>query len=243
MSSAPGAGRLPRIGITTSSAGPSTPAAQRCAAAIEAAGGAVVWITPGDIRAVEDAAAVLAALDGLLLSGGKDIPPSMYGETLIPDVGVEPDADRYEVEVPLARAALAARLPVLGICGGLQAINVAAGGSLYQDLSLIDVSPAAHKIPGTMVAHPVRVMPHGRLANLMAQTAVEVNSSHHQAVKAAGAGVVVTAQAPDGVVEAIEAPALRFVIGVQWHPERMVETDPRQRRLFDALIHAAQQRE
>lgn len=226
----------PRIGVTTND--PTTQTARRYAAAVEAAGGKPAWITPADLRAAGDAGTVLRTLDGLLLSGGRDIDPRMYGEVLIPGIGVDVDATRYEVEVPLARTALEEDMPVLGICGGMQCLNVASGGSLHQDLSLIRVDPASHKVSGEMVYHIVRVVSASLLAHVVNGEDLQVNSSHHQAVKRPGKGAAVTASAADGVIETIEFPASRFAIGVEWHPERMPD-DERQRRLFLALIAAA----
>ncbi len=230
-----GVNDAPRIGITTPDS--STKSAQRYAAAVEAAGGTPAWITPDDLRAAKDPRDVLRTIDALLLSGGRDVDPQMYGETVIPGIGVDVDRRRYEVEVPLARAALETNVPVLGICGGMQALNVASDGSLYQDLSLAGVDAGSHHAK-EILYHPVRTIPGSRVAQILQREEAPVNSSHHQAVKRPGKGAVVTASAPDGVIETIEFPANRFALGVQWHPERMPE-DPRQRRLFESLVGAA----
>lgn len=229
----------PSIGITTND--PATQTARRYAAAVEAAGGAPVWITPADLRAAGEQGA-LRNIDALLLSGGRDIDPRMYAESITPGLDVDVDANRYEVEIPLGRAVLEERMPVLGICGGMQVLNVAAGGSLYQDVSLLGINPAVHKVKGRDVFHDIRVVPGSRLAEIMkldqADFVIRVNSAHHQAVKQPGRGAIITAAAPDGVIEAIEFPGATFAIGVEWHPERMPD-DESQRQLFRSLVSAA----
>jgi len=225
----------PRIGITTND--PATQTARRYAAAVEAAGGVPVWITPADLRAAgEDGA--LRNIDALLLSGGRDIDPRLYSESITPGLDVDVDANRYEAEIPLGRAVLEERMPVLGICGGMQVLNVAAGGSLYQDVSLLGINPAVHKVKGRDVFHDIRIVPGSRLAEILGRSELSVNSAHHQAVKQPGRGVIITAAAPDGVIEAIEFPGATFAIGVEWHPERMPD-DESQRQLFCSLVSAA----
>lgn len=253
----------PRIGITAND--PGTRSARRYAAAVEAAGGVVYWITPADLRAAGERAA-LRRIDALLLSGGRDIDPQMYSESITPGLDVDVDTNRYEVEIPLGRAVLEERMPVLGICGGMQVLNVASGGSLYQDVSLLGIDPAAHRIEGKDVFHDIRIVPGSRLAEIMKlgvhrvsrvrrvprvsdstdptdsidqeDFVIRVNSAHHQAVKQPGRGAVITAAAPDGVIEAIEFPSASFAIGVEWHPERMPD-DESQRQLFSSLVSSA----
>jgi len=225
----------PRIGITTND--PATQTARRYAAAVEAAGGAPVWITPADLRAAGEHGA-LRNIDALLLSGGRDIDPRLYSESITPGLDVDVDANRYEAEIPLGRAVLEERMPVLGICGGMQVLNVAAGGSLYQDVSLLGINPAVHKVKGRDVFHDIRIVPGSRLAEILGRSELSVNSAHHQAVKQPGRGAIITAAAPDGVIEAIEFPGATFAIGVEWHPERMPD-DESQRQLFRSLVSAA----
>jgi len=225
----------PRIGITAID--PSTQSARGYATAVEAAGGAVHWITPADLRAAGERAA-LRGIDALLLSGGRDIDPRMYSESITPGLEVDVDTNRYEVEIPLGRAVLEERMPVLGICGGMQVLNVASGGSLYQDVSLLGIDPAAHRVEGKDVFHDIRIVPGSRLAEIVGRRELRVNSAHHQAVKQPGRGAVITAAAPDGVIEAIEFPGVSFAIGVEWHPERMPD-DESQRQLFRSLVSAA----
>jgi len=236
----------PRVGITTS-AGSATPKRQPYAAAVVAAGGEPVWLEPPAVLAAGDPKGMLATIDALLLAGGKDIDPRYYGESILPGAGIEIDAERDAAEMLITRAALAAEMPILGICRGIQTLNVAAGGSLHQDLAVLGLDPAVHMQdkgrPSWEPAHPVAAERDSRLSSLLNGSRSEVNSFHHQAVKDVAPGFVVTARAPDGVIETIEHPDRPFVLGVQWHPERMVDRHARQRKLFEALIEAARQHE
>lgn len=236
----------PRIGITTTAGGAERPAYRAYAAAVDAAGGETVWLDP-TVLAGTDPQQILRGLDGVLFSGGVDVDPRAFGEEIVPDAGVEIDPPRDALELPLARAAMAAGLPVLGICRGVQVLAVAAGGSLHQDLALLGRPRAAHQqreagTDETRTAHEVAVSPGTRLAAVVGPGRREVNSFHHQAVRDVPAGFVVSARASDGVVEALEDPRHPFLLGVQWHPERMVECDPAQRRLFAAFVEAARAR-
>jgi putative glutamine amidotransferase len=240
---------LPIIGITgrTEQAArlPSPPlfaVAQVYVRAVELGGGAPLIVPPH----LEEAGlrAIFERLDGLLLSGGGDIKPALFGEedsNLLWQV----DEQRDRAELALARWALAERLPLLAICRGIQMLNVAAGGTLVQDISTQVPGALSHSTvfrPLSQIAHTVEVAAGSRLAGLVGAGEVEVNSAHHQAVKSVGAGLVVTARAPDGIVEGLEAPAHPFCVGVQWHPEVMAENYPEMRRLFAGLIEAAQAR-
>lgn len=236
----------PRIGIATRQGGSATETGRLYAEAVEAAGGEVVWLEP-DAAAGTDPAEILRDVDALLLSGGVDPDPRLYGEEQIDGARVEIDPARDAAELPLIRAALDADVPMLGICRGIQMVNVAAGGSLYQDLALIGLPPELHQqnLAGKGwkdLAHPVRIEPESGLGALLEAARTEVNSFHHQAVKRPAEGFVVSARSPEGVVEALEHPGRRFVVAVQWHPERMVDRHPAQRRLFAALIDAARHR-
>jgi putative glutamine amidotransferase len=189
-----------------------------------AASGALPVIIP--LGLPEDALADLfARLDGLCLAGGVDVDPAHFGEARHPALG-HVDAPRDATELTLARWALAADLPTFGICRGIQLLNVAAGGSLYQDL------PAQHPV------HAIRVAQDSRLAALLGTGEIMTNSFHHQAVKEVAAGFTASAWTSDGVVEGIEAPGHRFALGVQWHPEGMFTTDPLARELFAAFVAA-----
>ena len=190
---------------------------------------------------------LLAELDGVLLTGGGDVDPVLYGEPRHPTVyDAEPGRDEFEID--LARRAMAADLPVLAICRGSQVLNVAAGGTLVQDIPSTVDTDLSHTIdvPKDAVAHDVRVAA-GSILERALGAAIDsghtcrVNSRHHQSVGRLGTQLVATATADDGVIEGIEAPAARFCVGVQWHPEnfwRTGEFAP----LFDAFVAAARER-
>jgi putative glutamine amidotransferase len=196
--------------------------------AIEAAGGMPVVLPP-----LGDAAAFAERLDGICLSGGPDLDPEAYGATeRHPELGpTEPGLDAFELE--LARAADASGLPLLGICRGAQALNVARGGTLHQHL------PGHRQTePATATTHTVHVEPGSRLAQVAGTDVLRVNSFHHQAVDVLGRGLQAVAHAADGIVEAVEDPGPRLVLAVQWHAE-CLSGHPRHRALFDALVEAA----
>jgi putative glutamine amidotransferase len=200
--------------------------------------GAVPVVLPP--LAIELVPALLEPLAGVCLSGGPDIDPSAYGAERSPDLGpVEPDLDAFELAV--ARHADAAGLPILGICRGAQALNVARGGSLHQHLPGIADGSVDHRqtASGTKVTHDVAVEPGSRLARALGADALSVNSFHHQAVERLGEGLRAVAWAPDGTVEGIEGADGRFVLGVQWHAETLDEVERPQARLFTALVEAA----
>jgi putative glutamine amidotransferase len=196
--------------------------------AIEAAGGMPVVLPP-----LGDAEELLDRLDGVCLSGGPDLDPDAYGavERHVELGPTEPSLDAFELA--LARAADARGIPVLGICRGAQALNVARGGTLHQHV------PAHRQTePATATTHSVVVEAGSRLAQLLGTRPLRVNSFHHQAVDALGHGLRAVAHAADGTIEAIEAPGARFLLGVQWHAEGLVAA-PRHRVLFEALVVAA----
>ncbi|MDI3317660.1 MAG: asparaginase [Bacillota bacterium] len=232
----------PRIGIPAGRADASADAAFHVGAdyvrAVEAAGGLPVLLPAGEGPVLPEEA--LRGVDGLLLAGGGDVAPGLYGEQPHPRLGpVEPDRDRWELA--LARRALAAGLPVLGICRGIQVLNVADGGTLYQDLEaqLPDALQHAQKAPRWHRSHPVRIEPESLLARLVGAGELAVNSFHHQAVREVAPGWRVTAVAPDGVVEAMERPDLPFALGIQFHAENLVAREPRFLRIFQGLVEAA----
>lgn len=181
----------------------------------------------------ETAAALIDRLDGLVITGGAfDIDPALYGEgETHPAVSLK--TLRTRAERALLKAALARDLPVLGICGGEQLLAVALGGTLIQHIP--DAIPEALAHEGHEPGHEVRLVPGTRLAAITGRSVMRVNSSHHQAVRSPGRGVI-NARAPDGVIEGIEDPARRFCLGVQWHPEFF--TDPADRLIFEAFIAA-----
>jgi putative glutamine amidotransferase len=198
--------------------------------AIDAAGGVPVVLPPVGLEVVST---LLARLDGICLSGGPDLDPETYGaRTRHVGLGpTEPTLDAFELA--LAHAADAAGLPLLGVCRGAQAMNVARGGTLHQHI-------AGHRQSTTsnLGAHHVTVAPDSRLAEIAGAGALEVNSFHHQAVEVAGAGLRAVAHAPDGTIEAIEDGTRDMFLGVQWHVETLADR-PEHGALFAALVEAA----
>ncbi len=204
--------------------------------AIEAAGGLPVVMPPLDLAAVEP---LLDRLSGICLSGGPDLDPSAYDERSHPELGpVEPDLDRFELE--LARRADARGLPILAVCRGAQAVNVARGGSLHQHLPDRPGVTLEHRQskPGAVVTHGVTIAEGSKLARTMRRRRARVNSFHHQAANRLGSGLHAVAWSSDGVIEGIEAPAREFLIGVQWHAECLVDR-PEHAALFEGLVAAA----
>ena len=185
-----------------------------------------------------------AELDGLLLTGGGDIDPALFGEAPHPTLyDVAPIRDSFEATA--ARWALERGVPLLCVCRGVQVLNVALGGSLYQDVATDPGTQLEHsqKGPRNEPSHKVTVTPGSRLAEVMGADEVEVNSMHHQAIKRLGDGLRDVAWAPDGIIEGVEMPGdERFVVGVQWHPEELVGRDQAARNLFDAVVEAARRR-
>lgn len=182
----------------------------------------------------------LETIDGLILTGGADIHPSFYRQSVLERCGeIDEARDRFEVE--LTHATRGRDLPFLGICRGLQVLNVALGGSLYQDLSYRAGTDPAHMSPRDRrgePAHPVAITPGSRLAHIIGAREVPVTSTHHQVIRDLAPDLAVSAIATDGVIEAIEG-AGRFLLAVQWHPERMANRHPEQLALFRSLIQAA----
>ncbi len=193
--------------------------------------------------AIADAEAALTGVDGLVLTGGGDIHPRFYGESPHPTFSAaEPGRDEFELA--LARLAIDRGLPLLAICRGVQVLNVAAGGSLVQDIETEVPGALVHRVDATpsTIAHEVWVASGSKLAAMLAdrieEDALLVNSRHHQAVKKLAPGFVASATAPDGVIEAIERPDLPFCVGVQWHPENFWRTGEF-RALFEGLLKQA----
>ena len=183
-------------------------------------------------------------LDGLLLAGGVDLDPASFGEAAHPALG-RTDPARDAVELRLARWAIADRKPVLGLCRGHQVLNVALGGTLWQDIAAQvpgaikhDYFPTAGH-PRDFLAHEVSLTPGSRLQDTFGAGRVAVNSMHHQAVKALAPALRASAHATDGLIEALEGDADHFLVGVQWHPEVFEPGDPATHRLFQAFIAAA----
>jgi len=185
--------------------------------------------------------AIYERLDGIVLPGGADIAPQEYGERPIGDLNVV-EAARDRTELTLARWAFADDLPTLGICRGQQVLNVALGGSLWQDLRHQGVTQVEHSDADgrarTAMIHRVRLDPDSRLAQLIDETDIEVNSLHHQAVKTVAPQLKVVGKSEDGVIESLESYDRRFLIAVQWHPEE-IDDLPWVKRLFAGLARAA----
>lgn len=246
-----GHARRPSIAITPDVSTPSPEAPfpryelkTAYADAVFRAGGLPFIVPFTDDRSVIDL--FLDRVSGLVVTGGAfDVPPELYGEA--PKEGLGPlKPERTQFELALLRAALQRRLPVLGVCGGMQLLNVAFGGTLHQDIARELPEAKAHeqKHDRTQPQHPVEVRDHSALADCVGgKGQLMVNSTHHQAVKTVGTGLVVSATAPDGVIEALEVPAKdQFVVGVQWHPELMVDTVPPHLGLYKALVARARDR-
>lgn len=208
--------------------------------ALEAAGAVPMVIPPLPEEAIGP---LLDRLDGVCLSGGPDLDPATYDAEPHPHLGpTEPDLDRFELSA--ARCADARELPILSICRGTQALNVARGGSLHQHLP--EVSPEfAHRqsAPGNQTSHDIDIEPGSRLATALGDDEVQVpdvldvNSFHHQAIDRLGDGLKVVARAPDGTIEAVEDPEHPFTIGVQWHAETLVHR-PYEAALFRHFVEA-----
>ena len=186
----------------------------------------------------ENAAELVKELDGIVLAGGFDCDPGVYGETPHETVEVMDDR-RQQNDMSLARLARERNIPTLGICLGLQMMNVAAGGSLVQDINSEMETEILHESdPAARVRHDVTVEPGTKLAAMLPARKLNVNSSHHQAVKNVGAGLHVTAKAPDGIIEGLEDPKHPFYVGVQWHPEDMPGENSAA-AIFGAFVEAA----
>lgn len=214
-----------------------------------------LWMLPGYMEGVtqagglplmlpltDDAVALdqLSALcDGFLLTGGHDVSPALYGEHPLPVCGdTSPQRDR--MELGLLHRAMALDKPVLGICRGIQFVNAALGGTLWQDLPSHHPSEVCHRQapPYDAPAHTVAVLPDTPLSRLLKTDTLAVNSYHHQAVRDLAAPLEAMALAPDGLIEAVWHPGQRFLWAVQWHPEFSFRSDPAARAVFRAFVEA-----
>lgn len=206
--------------------------------AVLKAGGMPV-ILPG-ASGITGVASYLAAIKGILLAGGGDVDPAYFGEEPEPGLGeITPDRDRFEIM--LVKAALRRKLPVLGICRGIQVLNVACGGTVIQHIPREVIKPLKHSqnAPRWYPTHNVFIEKPSLLRQIVKTGSLQVNSFHHQAIKDPAPGFVVSGFGSDGVIEALENAKYPFVLGVQWHPECMIEKDPKSRLLFSAFINAA----
>ncbi len=209
-------------------------------AGVVEAGGVPVVLPP----IAEVAEEMARRVDGLLLTGGSDLHPDYYGEEPHPELG-ETIPERDAFEMAYVRHALEQGVPVFGICRGLQVLNVALGGTLYQDLpSQLENGSIAHRqqMPKWQWTHEVEVDPGSHVAKVMETTGLRVNSYHHQAIKDLAEPLAAVAHASDGVIEAVEARDLskRWIVGVQWHAEAMRDAGPEHRNLFKAHVAAAE---
>jgi putative glutamine amidotransferase len=181
----------------------------------------------------------ISSIDGLLLTGGGDLRPKHYGQNPHSKLGpTTRDRDNFEFEA--FGLALKDRLPILGICRGLQVLNVAMGGTLYQDLTCLNRSTLRHADPHqtTKVFHKVKIEKGSKLYKIVGEAEIGTNSSHHQVIDRLGTGLKAVAWAPDGLIEAIEHSRYDFVIGVQWHPEGIMKRRHSQ-RIFEAFVKKA----
>ena len=183
--------------------------------------------------------ALLSRIDGLLLSGGPDIDPKLYGEEIIPQCG-EISALRDAVEIGLFLKAMDIDLPVLGICRGIQVMNVALGGTLYQDIETQLEGAVKHPCYDTPrdKVHEVTVIENSLIHRIAGLKRFSVNSRHHQGVKRLGHGLVATAYSKDGLIEAVDYPQAKFVTAIQWHPESLSDRFPEAQGIFNAFAEA-----
>lgn len=230
----------PRIGITTYRESASWGAWQQpadllsteYADAVRAAGGAVVLLPPGSSQALGDAEAVLGGVHGLLVAGGADVDPARYGQSRQPNTDA-PRTTRDEWEFALIRTAIDAGIPLFGVCRGLQVLNVVLGGTLFQHLPDVVGTTLHCSAVGHFSSHRVRSADESYTATVIGAQA-DVPTHHHQAIDQLAPGLVATAWADDGIVEAVELPGKGWVLGVQWHPE--VDGGS---ALFEAFVTAA----
>lgn len=238
--------RFPVVGITTLVTGagdegrpPRICQNQSYIRALSRAGAAPLLIPHLTDRAARRA--LYDLLDGLLLPGGGDVDPARYGQPPHEKSG-NIDLERDEVELTLARWAVDEGKPLLAICRGIQVLNVALGGSLYQDIEAQVPGGGKHDWypdhPRDLRPHPVAIAAGSRLARILGATEQEVNSLHHQALRDIAPGLTVVAHAPDGIVEAAEIGDHPFALAIQWHPEELAPADPRAQALFDTFVAA-----
>lgn len=234
----------PLIGLTTSrihhkNGLPTFRVNQSYTKSITVAGGSPINI-PLDLSN-NDLDALLARLDGILFTGGYDIDPQKYGSQPHPKAQ-HIDHRRDEIEIHLVQAIVEEGKPFLGICRGLQVINVALGGSLYEDLPEQfpgDIHHDNHDKPRNYLAHAVKLEKDSRLAHILKSNQAQVNSLHHQGVRKLASHLHPTALTSDGLIEAIELPETRFGLAVQWHPEELQEYEA-MRRLFQVFVQSCQ---
>jgi len=236
---------IPIIGITgTSCRGKHklmmAAVAIRYVEAVRRAGGLPLVIPPDTPK--EHIPALFSRIDGLVLSGGGDVSPSLYGGENSATVH-EVNPQRDILEIALTQAAVERGLPFLGICRGIQVVNVALGGDLYTDIGIQTSVTEKHNRDSTnertLLAHKVEIAPESKLAQILGGTEFEVNSLHHQSIRKIANRLKVVARSPEGIVEGVEVVGHPFGIAVQWHPEWMEQDHPAMQALFRALVKAA----
>lgn len=207
--------------------------------------GAVPWVIPLIPHDADTLQEIFDRLDGVFITGGVDVDPSCYREEKTPLCGAT-DPDRDAVEIALLRHALVAKLPVLAVCRGIQILNVACGGTLYQDVHAQvpaalkhDFFPTPEQPSRKYLAHDITVKAGSRMRDILGGAVVPVNSMHHQAIKDLAPNLAATAFAPDGIIEAVEGTDEQYLLAVQWHPEELTETQPGMKKLFTTFAQAA----
>ena len=207
------------------------------AKSLERSGAVTRWI---ELEDVDEAVRRTLECDGLLLPGGADIAPELYGQTPDPKTG-KPNQIRDGAEPRILEAFLATGRPILGICRGIQMINVYFKGTLHQDIKDSQTFRHMDFFSRAHTTHPVTIRPDTLLAGCLGSTQLDVNSMHHQAIDRVGEGLIATAATPDGFVEGIELSGHPFCLGVQWHPEHMSARYPAQQQLFDCFVKACEE--
>jgi putative glutamine amidotransferase len=207
--------------------------------------GAVPWLIPLVSHDADTLHEIFDRLDGVFITGGVDVDPGRYGEEKTPLCGTV-DPDRDAVEIALLQHAMQRQLPVFAVCRGIQILNVACGGTLYQDVTAQvpaalkhDYFPTPTQPDRKFLAHDVAVKPGSRLGDILRDLVVPVNSMHHQAIKDLAPNLAATAHAPDGIIEGVEGRGDQYLVAVQWHPEELTETQPGMARLFSTFADAA----
>jgi len=217
------------------------------------------WLRPGYLDAIREAGGlpvmlplsddgteidqIVRTFDGILFAGGPDVAPELYGEAVLNGT-VEPQKERDDAETELFAKAFDRELPILGICRGMQFVNVMLGGTLWQDLPSQRPSDLRHRQtePNDAVTHDVAIERPSGLFRAIGKERISVNSFHHQAVRDLAPGLAVTARATDGVIEGAEKPGYPFLSLVQWHPELLWKNDEASRRIFRAFVEACGRR-
>ncbi|MFH1623823.1 MAG: gamma-glutamyl-gamma-aminobutyrate hydrolase family protein [Pseudomonadota bacterium] len=241
--------RQPLVGVTSDYhktgdifKGPAYFIGENYISAVEEAGGIPVVLPYSSDKAVLEE--LLTRIDGILITGGNfDINPAIYGQKPIDRLGALND-ERTAFEMEITRIGLESNLPILGICGGEQLLNVVVGGSLYQDIGSQVKGASNHQqtIPKSELYHSITIEHGTKLHSILECDTIDVNSTHHQSIKEVGKGCVVNAKAGDGIIEGIESTEHTFVLGVQWHPEFLYQKEKRFKRLFEEFVRSCKER-